>query len=212
MTEVIPIPAASVILLRGEPFEVLMIRRHEKSSFVPNAWVFPGGAVDAADQRGSTLDTMRVAAARELFEESGIWMGAPLPDLDAKRRALLAGETTFDALAAESPVDFERLVWTSRWITPEGVPKRFDTWFFLARANDVADASVDDNEAVDVVWIKPADAIANLQIVFPTWKNLEAIDGFPTIDELLASRRGADIPTMRPRLVDDNGKFKIVLP
>ena len=48
MMIVTPVPAASVILLRDDPLEVLMILRHEKSSFVPNAWVFPGGAVDAS--------------------------------------------------------------------------------------------------------------------------------------------------------------------
>jgi 8-oxo-dGTP pyrophosphatase MutT (NUDIX family) len=212
MSDVTPVPAASVILLRGDPPEVLMIHRHAKSSFVPNAWVFPGGAVDPSDERGSTLDTMRVAAARELFEESGIWMGAPLRDPEAKRRALLAGQTTFEALAAESPVDFERLVWTSRWITPVGVPKRFDTYFFLARANDVADATVDHNEAVDVVWIRPAEALAELEIVFPTRKNLEAIAGFTSIDELLESRRGAEIQPVQPRLVMVGGKMTIVLP
>src|SRR4051812_31084751 len=42
--EVPIVPAASVILLRDDPFEVLMIRRHIKSSFVPDTWVFPGGA------------------------------------------------------------------------------------------------------------------------------------------------------------------------
>jgi 8-oxo-dGTP pyrophosphatase MutT (NUDIX family) len=212
MSEVTPIPAASVILLRGNPLQVLMIQRHGMASFVPNAWVFPGGAVDADDERESTLATMRVAAARELFEESGIWLGGPLPDLEAKRRALLAGETTFAALEAEAPADLARLVWTSRWITPAGVPKRFDTWFFLARADHDAEATVDHNEAVDVVWIAPADAIARLKIVFPTQKNLEAIAGFTSVGELLAARRGADIPTMRPRLEDDNGKMKIVLP
>ncbi len=211
MTEVTPIPAASVMLLRDDPLQVLMIRRHEKSSFVPNAWVFPGGMVDPDDARGSALDTMRVAAARELFEEAGIWLGAPLRDAGAKRRALLAGQTTFAAVAEESPVDLERLVWTSRWITPEGVSKRFDTYFFLAPADDGAAATVDDNEAVDVTWIAPSEAIEKLEIVFPTMKNLEAIAGFASAGELLDARRGATIPTTRPRLLMVSGKKRIVL-
>src|SRR5438045_4560679 len=81
--EVPPVPAASVILLRDSPLEVLMIRRHSKSSFVPDAWVFPGGVVEANDYDladGTELGTMRAAAARELFEESGIWLAAPLVD------------------------------------------------------------------------------------------------------------------------------------
>src|SRR5947209_10720863 len=110
--EVPPIPAASVIVLRDAPLEVLMIRRHSKSSFVPDAWVFPGGGVEPGDRElsdGTELDTMRIAAARELFEESGIWLGAPLVDADTKRRALLAGEITFASLINESPIDLENL-------------------------------------------------------------------------------------------------------
>jgi 8-oxo-dGTP pyrophosphatase MutT (NUDIX family) len=213
--EVPPIPAASVIVLRDAPLEVLMIRRNAKSSFVPDAWVFPGGVVEPADHDlgdGTELGTMRIAAARELFEESGIWLGAPLADADAKRRALLAGEITFASLIAESPVDFEKLVWTSRWITPVGVPKRFDTYFFLATVDRNAIASAENVEAVEVIWIAPAEAIEKLQIVFPTQKNLEAVAGFTSAEELLASRRGVKVPATRPVLVVEDGRKKIILP
>jgi len=182
MAEVTAIPAASVILLRGEPFEVLMIRRHAKATFVPDAWVFPGGTVDAADERGSMLETMRVTAARELFEETSL------------------------------SVDPAQLVWTSRWITPEGLPKRFDTYFFLARADDGAEAVIDQKEAVDVVWITPADAIETLDIVFPTMKNLEAIADHTSIDVLIESRRGLDIQPVRPRMLMVGGKRTFTLP
>ena len=213
--EVPPVPAASVILLRDSPLEVLMIRRHAKSTFVPDAWVFPGGMVEANDHElgdGTELGTMRVAAARELFEESGIWLGTALADADSKRRALLAGEIPFAALVREAPFDLAGLVWTSRWITPVGVPKRYDTYFFLARIGRDAVASAENVEAVEVVWIAPAEAIDKLQIIFPTLKNLEAISGFTSVEELLASRRGADIPTTRPVLVVENGRKKIILP
>jgi 8-oxo-dGTP pyrophosphatase MutT (NUDIX family) len=110
MAEVTPVPAASIILLRDDPLEVLMIRRHERSSFAPDVWAFPGGVLEESDRiagRGILLNAMRIAAARELFEETGISLGSPL--------------------------DLERLVWTSHWITPVAMPKRFDTYFFLAR-------------------------------------------------------------------------------
>jgi 8-oxo-dGTP pyrophosphatase MutT (NUDIX family) len=213
--EVPPLPAASVIVLRDSPLEVLMIRRHSKSSFVPDAWVFPGGIVEPADHDlgdGTDVGTMRVAAARELFEESGIWLGAPLVDADAKRRALLAGEITFASLIDESPLHFDKLVWTSRWITPVGVPKRFDTYFFLAAVDRNATASAENVEAVEVIWIPPAEAIEKLQIVFPTQKNLEALAGFTSAEELLASRRGVDVPATRPVLVVEDGRKKIILP
>jgi 8-oxo-dGTP pyrophosphatase MutT (NUDIX family) len=216
--EVAPVPAASVILLRDSPLEVLMMQRHAKASFVPDAWVFPGGMVEASDRElgdGTEIGTMRVAAIRELFEESGIWLGAPLDDADGKRRALLAGDVTFASLAREAPINLDALVLTSRWVTPIGVPKRFDTCFFLAIAADDTVPSVDngkDGEAVEVRWITPTAAIETLPIVFPTLKNLEALAGFETAKQLLDSRRGIDVSTTRPVLVVENGKKKIILP
>jgi len=195
-----------------------MMRRHAKASFVPDAWVFPGGMVDASDRElgdGTEIGTMRVAAIRELFEESGIWLGAPRDDVDEWRRALLAGEVTFATLVREAPLNLDALVLTSRWITPIGVPKRFDTCFFLAIAATDAVPSVDngeDGEAVEVRWITPSAAIDTLPIVFPTLKNLEALAGFDNAKQLLDSRRGIDVPTTRPVLVVENGKKKIILP
>ena len=151
----------------------------------------PAGTVEP----GEPLET---ALWRELFEESGIWLGANLTDADSKRKTLLSGEMTFATLVLEAPIDFASLVWTSRWITPIGVPKRFDTYFFLATIGRDAIASAENVEAVEVTWISPSDAIEKLQIVFPTQKNLEAIAGFSTAEELLASRRGAEIATTRP--------------
>jgi 8-oxo-dGTP pyrophosphatase MutT (NUDIX family) len=210
---VTPVPAASVIVLRdAQPsFEVLMIRRHEGASFVPNVWVFPGGMVEQLDREiarergdGSLLGRMRVAAARELFEETGVWLGAPIESSDSKRRRLLAGNLGFRTLLDESPVDFEKLVWTSHWITPAGIPKRFDTYFFLAKADANAVATVENVEAVDVRWLTPDAALNELQMVFPTIKNLEALRGIDSIDTLIASRRGAKIEPVEPVLV--NGK------
>ncbi len=154
---------------------MLLIQRHEKSSFVPSAWVFPGGAVDASDGEAGTLDAARNAAIREVFEETAI------------------------------QIDSE-LVPTSRWITPAGLPKRFDTWFFLARvARDVA-VTLQEEEAVNYQWIAPGDALARRKefgMVFPTIKNLEAIADAKSIDELLASRRGARIEPVEPILVNN---------
>jgi 8-oxo-dGTP pyrophosphatase MutT (NUDIX family) len=198
--EVAPVPAASVLLLRDDPLEVLMILRHTKSSFVPDAWVFPGGAVDPEDSTlsdGSVVNTMRIAAARELYEEAGIWLGT--------------GAVDFRNL------DLERLVWTSRWITPVGVPKRFDTYFFLAQTGRDTTTKLQASEAVDSVWISPADAVqrhmaGDFPIVFPTLKNLEAIVGFASVAQLLETRRAAEIPTTQPVIVIEGGQKKIVLP
>ncbi len=163
-----PVRAASVIIVRDAPLEVLMLRRNPASSFTPGAWVFPGGTAEE--------DDLRVTAARETFEEAGITL------------------------------DPESLVRTSRWITPVGLPKRFDTDFFIARVDRGVEVKIDGQEIVDWMWIAPADALArrDLNLVFPTIKNLQAITGFTTSEELLASRRGAAIEPVTPILV--NGK------
>ena len=209
---VTPLPAASAIILRDDPFEVLMLRRHEKSSFVPNAWVFPGGIAEESDAElgdGSFVDTMRVTAVRETFEETGVWLGAPLADAERKRRELLDYRIAFRDLAREAPVDLAQLVWTSRWITPAGIPKRFDTYFFLAIVGRDAVASAEQNEIVEVTWIHPSDALARhaareMQMVFPTLRNLEALVGFANAAAVLDARRGAIVEAVEPVLV--NGK------
>ncbi|HET7436164.1 MAG TPA: NUDIX hydrolase [Thermoanaerobaculia bacterium] len=209
--EVPALPAASVIVIRDAPLEVLMLRRHEQSSFVPNAWVFPGGMAEAADRElahGAELEAMKLAGVRETFEEAGIWLGrTPLDDAETKRRRLLNGELSFRELRQESPVDVEQLVWTSRWITPIGIPKRFDTWFFLAEVSRDVIASAEKVEAVEVLWIAPGEALAKqkareLQMVFPTIKNLEAIAQYDSASALLNARRGAIIEPILPVLVD----------
>jgi 8-oxo-dGTP pyrophosphatase MutT (NUDIX family) len=179
------IPAASVLLLRENPLEVLMILRHEKSSFVPNVWVFPGGTVDAADGPPSEMESFERAAIREVREETGI----ELPG---------------------------GLVATARWITPEGMPKRFDTWFFLAPVPRDTKVTLQESEAVDFAWIEPSDALARkpeeFPMVFPTVKNLEAIATFRSRAELLQSRLGAKIEPVQPVLVMEGNRKKIRLP
>lgn len=201
MAEVTALPAASVIVLRDAPLEVLMLRRRDDSSFMPGVWVFPGGGVEPSDEAlsdGTTLTTMRLAGARETFEESGIWLGAPLSNAAEKRGM------PFHDLVREAPIDLEKLVWTSRWITPVGVPKRFDTYFFLAEVGRDAVATVDERELAEVRWIAPQAALRELKLAFPTARNLEALLGYDSASELMASRKGAVIEAIQPILV--NGK------
>lgn len=205
--EVSPVPAASAIVLRpaeGGSFEILMMRRHAGASFMPNAWVFPGGIAEDLDYE---LGGMKITAARETFEETGVWLGAPLDDAEHKRRRLLAGSMTIRHLLAEAPLDLETLVLTSRWITPVGAPKRFDTQFFLVRVPPGTAATAEQNESVDVTWIHPADALARhsareMEMVFPTLRNLEALTGFESAEELIESRRGMAVEPVMPVLVD----------
>jgi 8-oxo-dGTP pyrophosphatase MutT (NUDIX family) len=162
-----PLPAASVIVLRDAPLEVLLLRRNEKSSFVPNAWVFPGGVIEGGE-------TPEAAAVRETYEEAGL------------------------------TIDPQSLVLTSRWITPVGIPKRFDTWFFLTKVAREENVRIDEQEIVESLWIAPSDALArrDLKLVFPTIKNLESLRGFESAEAVMASRVNAIVEPIQPILVD----------
>ena len=204
LKEVEPLPAASVLVLRDSPFEILMLRRTVSASFVPNTWVFPGGITEALDLE---LGGMHSTGARETFEETGVWLGAPLEDAEHKRRRLLAGSLSFRHVLTEAPLEKESLVLTSRWITPVGLPKRFDTYFFLATVPRDVIATAEQSEAAEVVWIPPAEALQKhaareMAMVFPTLRNLEALAGFTNAGELIESRRGAVIEPVLPVLVD----------
>jgi 8-oxo-dGTP pyrophosphatase MutT (NUDIX family) len=118
-----PRDAATLILLRDScqhsgGIEVLLLRRHARSAFLPGAYVFPGGVVEETDFapemaalcRGLGFDQAHriindvsplekslgffVAAIRETFEESGILLAhgnAGRRLLDVRQMTRLAG-------------------------------------------------------------------------------------------------------------------------
>ncbi|HEY8340606.1 MAG TPA: NUDIX domain-containing protein [Egibacteraceae bacterium] len=185
-------PAATVVLLRDgdDGPEVCLLRRHARSGFMPDAWVFPGGTVDPADRRlprrawtgyrpaadaarfGGDAHLalgLRVAAVRETFEEAGILLGrhrdgSPLtPEELASPRAQAArhgGDFVGWLLAAGIVLDLGALRYWRRWVTPTSEPRRYDTAFFLARAPHGQEAAHDAEEAIDLRWIRPAVAVA----------------------------------------------------
>jgi len=131
MAHIVPRPAATLILLRDGDAgpEIFMLKRSPSAAFVANAYVFPGGGLDAADHKAldrvtglTEADANRrlgvdagglaywVAAVRECFEEAGILIathesGEPLdPEranaLAVHREAVNAGTLAFGELLA----------------------------------------------------------------------------------------------------------------
>jgi len=95
------------------------------------------------------------------------------------RSALGAGETTFIAIVCEAGVtlDLTAMELFAHWITPETMPKRFDTFFFIAAAGIAQEAVSDGQETVDVEWITPHEAlrlgaVKQRTLAFPTRLNL----------------------------------------
>lgn len=174
--------------------------------------VLRGGA-DALE----VLLVQRTHAARFM---AGVWVfpGGAVDreegEGDAARRAAAAREVEEEAGVRVDPA---ALVPYSRWITPEEVKIRFDTWFFLVPAPDDAAPRVDGAECIDWRWSTPraaldANAAGELALVFPTIRHLEQVAAFDSAHALLAHARGLEIEPVMPRVVGEGEVARIVLP
>jgi 8-oxo-dGTP pyrophosphatase MutT (NUDIX family) len=171
------IPAATVVLIRdgsttgGEAeLEVLMLHRTSEVAF-GGMWVFPGGRVDdgdrspddPADPEQAVEAAAQRAAAREAMEECGL---------------------------AVDPTGIEAL---SRWTPPAVTPRRYATWFFLARVPP-GEVVVDGGEILDHLWLAPAEVLARrdrgeIVLAPPTWVTLHDLAGLADVEAALAMAR-----------------------
>jgi 8-oxo-dGTP pyrophosphatase MutT (NUDIX family) len=177
-----PKNASSIILIKGQPGneKIVMGKRNMALKFMPGALVFPGGRVDRGDGgikavddlhpqtrdkllahiRGNSTDrrahALGVAAIRELAEETGLLIGAPSQTLPRHHDWQM-----FSNKGLAPSVSGLRLL--ARAITPPGVHRRFDTWFFAMRLQDnhqlAQEGLISSGELEDLQWIRPQDAI-----------------------------------------------------
>ncbi|MCF6231815.1 MAG: NUDIX hydrolase [Rhodobacteraceae bacterium] len=170
--------AATVIVLRdrmGDP-SILMGQRGANAAFMPNKFVFPGGAVDPDDATVALASPLNdlchsrlnddapdglqhalvTAAIRELWEETGLILGVPGawdhdPALDWQSYAATGHRP------AAAPMQF-----VFRALTPPGRTRRFDARFFLVDA-DAIQSDLDDfthasDELSHLQWIRLGEA------------------------------------------------------
>ncbi|MGI9665694.1 MAG: NUDIX hydrolase [Acidimicrobiia bacterium] len=210
--------ASTVCLVRDtHQLEVLMVQRPHTSRFMPSVWVFPGGAVDEADADPPSalvgIDDWRVAAFREMIEETGLWVTSEgVVERSTTKTAFAdieAGDASFDA---------EDLVYFSNWITPEVFPLRFDTRFFLGVADAGITGEVDGDELVDLEWVHPLDALrreedSTWDVAFPTRRTLELLASESSASDIHERLRTLDIvPPVQPRLYVGDSDARIVMP
>jgi glyoxylase-like metal-dependent hydrolase (beta-lactamase superfamily II)/8-oxo-dGTP pyrophosphatase MutT (NUDIX family) len=167
----------------------------------------------------------RVGAIRECFEEAGLLfargarakVGDELLAIDTPaaiaeyidlRRRLNAGELAFTDLCRERGLQLacDRVVYLAHWITPMGLPRRFDTRFFIAVAPPAQTPLHDGSETVEHVWITPGQAMARQQrgdftLMFATGKTLELIGRHQYCAALIADvqakqKTGPQIPRL----------------
>jgi 8-oxo-dGTP pyrophosphatase MutT (NUDIX family) len=229
----------------AEAIEVFMMVRHYEIDFAAGALVFPGGSVDAADQGiadrpelygGSEgLDAaslnFRIAAIRETFEESGILLarlrGSRQP-VDAARAGEIAashrtplcdGKVSFAQVLHQHDLvlALDLLVPYAHWITPEKMPKRFDTWFFLAAAPPEQVGAHDGRESTDSIWLSPREALeggdsGRFKLPFPTTRNLIRLGKQTRTAAALEDARQRPIVTVMPVMIKDGDKRRLRIP
>ncbi len=87
-------------------------------------------------------------------------------------------------------VDADGVVAFARWTPPPVAPKRFATWFFLARV-PAGEVVVDGGEITDHVWLAPAEVLSKrdlgeVDLAPPTWMTLNTLSAASDVDEALA--------------------------
>ena len=224
-------PAATVVILRDGPdgIEVFMVERHREIEFASGALVFPGGKVDPEDSDSAWAElaaeapaapdrSLFVAAGRETFEEAGLMLARrhgtqAILDandahrlVEAHRARLLNGEVTFvDIIRSEGlELAADLMVPFAHWITPERVPKRFDTHFFLIAAPVAQLGAHDGGESVEGLWITPQQALSDAgagtrTLVFATRMNLSKLARYRTVGEAVDATRSKPVVTVMPK-------------
>jgi glyoxylase-like metal-dependent hydrolase (beta-lactamase superfamily II)/8-oxo-dGTP pyrophosphatase MutT (NUDIX family) len=168
------------------------------------------------------------AAMRECFEEAGLLYAttqdrahldaAQLAAIAAERAALNRRETTMAAICRRFDLHLaaDRLLYLDHWLTPPGVPKRYDTRFFVTEAPPLQVASQDDHETDDQQWLTPAEALQRrkeLKLAPPTWKILERLDRLGSVDAVLEhARMLTDVRCIMPRLATGANGLQPVMP
>lgn len=225
--------SATVLVLRDGAVspEVLMVKRHHQIDFVAGALVFPGGKATDEDASsawdpftdgdfGPVQQDARIAAVREAFEESGILLArdkdhrgpdAPLvgPDvadaLQSFRAGVDRGEVSFLKLMEDNGLvlALDSLIHFGHWVTPEMMPKRFDTHFYIAPAPPNQIAAHDGRETTDSVWITAQDAIdmgerGEANVIFPTRMNLIKLARAATVADAVNRFADEAVVTVEP--------------
>jgi 8-oxo-dGTP pyrophosphatase MutT (NUDIX family) len=162
------------------------------------------------------------AAVRELFEESGVLLAGPDGDSvvadvagdewERARVALIGREVGFGELLADRGLVLrsDLLAPWARWLTPEFEPRRYDTYFFLARLPAAQLTRDVGGEAEHVLWGPPA-AVAELPMLPPTLAVLRALSGYPTLDAAMTAERDVTTAIM-PRADLGPEAARLVLP
>jgi len=170
-----PRRAAGVIAVRPVPngLQVYLVQRGSKGRFFPGFHAFPGGALDPQDD--TCEDPFRMAAARELWEETGLWVGPRQPDSQQR-------QSSWSDLLQKYPLALEQLLPAGIRTTPEYALIRFRAQFFLWLCPPEQQAEFCQEELEEGSWWLLQEAIE-------AWQSGRLFWAAPTQDSLLELAR-----------------------
>ena len=219
--------AATVLLVRDDPFQVLLVKRSAIGSF-PSRRVFPGGVVEKQDlderwrslcRGGDHLDAadmaFRIAGIRECWEEAGV-----LCTVDGDLGGL-SGARSDDLFSlverCGAHFDLGHMADFAHWVTPPSAPKRWDTRFLLARAPRDHDLCCDGEETVEAHWVEPKEAldrdVDNADgLLFSTKANLQLLAMSDCVDDALQAARNRPLFRVTPSATRKDGRFLVSIP
>jgi 8-oxo-dGTP pyrophosphatase MutT (NUDIX family) len=189
-------------------------------------------APTAADPEGRTAPGtgVRAAAIRELFEEagvllayaSGIMLAINEENMSRFEQYRQAFNQRKGSLIELSHVENLRMAtdhlgYFAHWITPDGMPKRFDTHFFITTAPAEQRAVYDRLETSEGIWIRPSEALERYEngtfpLVFATIHQLQSLAEFNSVQDALQYTTMQHVPVRMPVLVQDEGGARVYLP
>ena len=174
-----------------------------------------------------------VAAIRESFEEAGVLLarhadGRRLDLSDPGAAERFAGHRddvdnerrTIAEIAVQEDLhlDVGQLHYFSRWITPLGAHRRYDTRFFVCAAPEGQEVVEDSRELIGTQWLTPAEALGrhdagDITMIFPTVRTLVALSRFDRADAVLDHARAQSrVEGILPTISDGDDGMRIVLP
>ncbi len=169
-----------------------------------------------------------VAAIREAFEESGLLLArdragelimlsdaAVAARFNEHRRRLNAGAVDFAELLRVENLQLaaDQLTYFAHWITPVGLPRRYDTRFFMAEAPAGQEPFQDEQETIAAEWVSPGVALSRhrrgeFEMRTPTVRTLETFADYANVAHL---RKGLgemrEVRAVLPRIGRDGGRI-----
>ncbi len=231
--------------------ETLMVQRSTQMGFAGGAIVFPGGKIDKADydmlsslggggsesdfhvsQQDQQISVTKIAAIRELFEETGIllasfkrqslsptmWRENDLGSLKRRKEINVSAKLFFEFLQDfEFEINLDSLTNFAQWRTPPNLHRRFDTYFYLAQIPEGQSVLADGEESTEALWASPKELLemgksGERKIIFPTARILELLALDKTYADILSRTRNRPQRCIEPQVVEENGEHFLTIP